>query len=40
VHTPEEDDELFGEEGWIQVFLGQGVMPTHAEFVARYCPTE
>ena len=69
-----EDDELFGEESWIQVFLGQGViprnydpmadlksdaqvtqflgniesviakcvdvMPTHAEFVARYCPAE
>jgi len=69
-----EDDELFGDESWIQVFLGQGViprnydpmadlksdaqvtqflgniesviakcvdvMPTHAEFVARYCPAE
>jgi tryptophan halogenase len=24
-----EDEELFGEESWIQVFLGQGVMPRH-----------
>lgn len=66
-----EDEELFGEESWIQVFLGQGViprgydplvdikstpqivqylsnietvigkcvdrMPTHAEFVQKYC---
>ncbi len=69
-----EDDELFSEESWIQVFIGQGViprgydplvdikskpqivqflgnihntikkcvdvMPTHAEFVERYCKAE
>jgi len=69
-----EDEELFSEESWIQVFLGQGVvprgydplveiksdaqieqflgniaatidrcievMPTHAEYVSKYCPAE
>jgi len=69
-----EDEELFSEESWIQVFLGQGiiprsydpladiqsdvqvaqflgniesvigkcvdVMPTHEEFVAKYCPAQ
>ena len=69
-----EDEELFSEESWIQVFLGQGivptgydplvdirsepqivqylgniesvigkcvdVMPSHADFVAHYCPAE
>ena len=69
-----EDDELFGEESWIQVFLGQGivprsydplvaiksdaqieqflgniattidrcisVMPSHDEYVTKYCPAE
>jgi len=69
-----ENDELFGEESWIQVFLGQGivpesydplvalksdpqieqflgnivatikrcvdVMPTHAEYVRKYCLAE
>jgi tryptophan halogenase len=69
-----EDDELFAEESWIQVFLGQGVvpkrydplveiksdpqieqflgniaatidrcvevMPSHAEYVQKYCPAE
>jgi tryptophan halogenase len=69
-----EDDELFSEESWIQVFLGQGVvprgydplveiksdaqieqflgniaatiercvdvMPTHAEYVSKFCPAE
>ena len=69
-----EDEELFSEESWIQVFLGQGVvprgfdplvaiksdaqieqflgniattidrcvevMPTHADYVRKYCPAE
>ena len=69
-----ENEELFGEESWIQVFLGQGlvprtydplvaiksdaqidqflgniattiercvaVMPTHDEFVSKFCPAE
>jgi tryptophan halogenase len=69
-----EDEELFSEESWIQVFLGQGVMPrsydplvaiksdpqieqflgniaatiarcvevmpTHQDYVSRYCPAE
>ena len=69
-----EDEELFSEESWIQVFLGQGVvprsydplvaiksdpqieqflgniaatidrcvdvMPTHDEYVSKYCPAE
>jgi len=69
-----EDDELFSEESWIQVFLGQGmvprgydplveiksdaqieqflgniaatidrcvdVMPTHGEYVSKFCPAE
>jgi tryptophan halogenase len=69
-----EDDELFSEESWIQVFLGQGlvprshdplvaiksdpqieqflgniastigrcldVMPSHSDYVAKYCPAE
>ena len=69
-----EDEELFSEESWIQVFIGQGiiprshdplvgiksdaqieqflgniastidrcvqVMPTHADFVRKYCPAE
>jgi tryptophan 7-halogenase len=69
-----EDDELFGEESWIQVFLGQGiiprsydplvaiksdaqieqflgniastidrcvdVMPSHSDYVAKFCPAE
>lgn len=69
-----EDEELFSEESWIQVMLGQGVMPrgydplvdvmsepqivqylgniesvigkcvkvmpSHAEFVAKYCPAQ
>jgi tryptophan halogenase len=69
-----ENDELFGEESWIQVFIGQGiipesydplvalksdpqieqflgnivatiqrcvdVMPTHAEYVRKYCQAE
>ena len=69
-----EDEELFSEESWIQVFIGQGiipraydplvgiksdaqieqflgniattidrcvqVMPSHADFVRKYCPAE
>jgi tryptophan halogenase len=69
-----EDEELFSEESWIQVFLGQGkiprshdplvaiksdpeieqylgniaatiarcveVMPTHDEYLAKYCPAD
>jgi tryptophan halogenase len=69
-----EDDELFSEESWIQVFLGQGlvprshdplvaiksdpqieqflgniaatigrcldVMPSHTDYVAKYCPAD
>ena len=69
-----ENEELFGEESWIQVFLGQGVvprsydplvaiksdpqieqylgniaatikrcidvMPTHDEYLAKYCPAD
>lgn len=69
-----EDEELFAEESWIQVLIGQGiipkgydplvdirskaqvaqylgnitsvirkcvdVMPTHAEFISKYCPAE
>lgn len=69
-----EDEELFSEESWIQVFIGQGVvprsydplvdiqsdaqvvqylgniesvigkcvdvMPTHEDFVAKYCPAQ
>ncbi|MEA2915890.1 MAG: tryptophan 7-halogenase, partial [Bradyrhizobium sp.] len=69
-----EDDELFSEESWIQVFIGQGiipksydplvaiksdvqieqflgniaatidrcveVMPTHSEYVSKFCPAE
>jgi tryptophan halogenase len=69
-----EDDELFSEESWIQVFIGQGilprshdplvgiksdpqieqflgniaatigrcvdVMPSHEEYLAKYCPAE
>ena len=26
-----EDDELFTEESWIQVFLGQGITPRHPD---------
>jgi tryptophan halogenase len=69
-----EDEELFSEESWIQVFLGQGivprsydplvaiksdaqieqflgniaatigrcveVMPSHEEYISKYCPAD